>query len=254
MIELGRVLDDVFDGEPGADGAVDAVYRRADEMRRRKIRAVISAGLASAAVVVAVGYGVATLVIPRSAAGTPGADPAASGSAEPPDQVLAALRPVVGDDLMVLPRHPSRGAGWRQYLTVGTDGRSRGLIEVSVYDAPDDLCFPVLADAGACARPEHRDGVDFVRYAFDSDVDWQVNEVIARRRADGRTIVVLATGERGTGSAAAGRPPLTGAQATEVATAGTVAAAFDGGEQCNGPDPVCPVLRVRVPVPAPVDD
>ena len=150
----------------------------------------------------------------------------------------------------VVPREPSRGEGWRQYTVLGRDsGRPRGLIEVSAYAAADGLCFPVLADPDACARPEHRgDDVEYVRYADDRDVDWQVNQTIARRLSDGRVIAVMATGERGTGDARAGRPPLTGLQTATAAADARLIAAFGADERCNGPDPACPLLNVRVPV------
>jgi hypothetical protein len=148
-----------------------------------------------------------------------------------------------------VPREPSHGAGWRQYLVLAPSGHSHGLIEISVYAAPGRLCFPVLADRSACARPERTAaGVEYARYAFDRDIDWQVNEAIARRGPDGRVVVVQATGERGTGSAQAGRPSLTGQLAANVAADPRMAAAFGVREVCTGPAPACPVLKVAVPI------
>jgi len=119
-----------------------------------------------------------------------------------------------------------------------------------VYAAPDGLCFPVLADPEACARPDRAgDDVEYVRYADDSDVDWQVHEAIARRRSDGRVVAVMATGERGTGDAVAGRPPLSPAQTAALAADPALMAAFHAEESCNGTDPACPVLKVAVTIP-----
>ena len=42
------------------------------------------------------------------------------------------------------------------------------------------------------------DGIEYARYDDDQDVDWQVHQTIARRISDGRTVAVMATGERGT--------------------------------------------------------
>jgi hypothetical protein len=250
--QLGDLLAQVFDGEPPLGDGVDAVYRRAEVIRRRRLRAVVGAGAAAVVVIAAVGYGLTTAILPASPSrSTGGAGSSAAAAPAPADPVLGVLRSVAADNnYRVVPREPSRGAGWRRYAVVSRDsGLPRGLIEVSAYAAPDGLCFPVLADAEACARPERRgDDVQYVRYADDRDVDWQVNQAIARRLSDGRVIVVMATGERGTGSAAAGRPPLTGLQTATAAADARLIAGFGADERCNGPDPACPVLKVRVPV------
>ena len=83
----------------------------------------------------------------------------------------------------------------------------------------------------------------YARYPDDRDVDWQVNEVIARF-VDGRVIVVQATGERGTGTAAGGRPPLSALVAARIATDPRVAAGFRArDDRCTT---ACPVLMVPV--------
>jgi hypothetical protein len=190
---------------------------------------------------------VTTVLLPASPTQSPAAEavPRAPG----PDPVLALLTPVLAAArLTAKPREPSRGDGWRQYLVLAPGGHSRGLLEISVYAAPGALCLPVLADKSACARPEHAaGGVEYARYAFDRDIDWQVNEAIARHGPDARVVVVQATGERGTGSAQAGRPSLSGLMAATVATDPRMAAAFGAREVCAGPVPACPVLKVPVP-------
>jgi hypothetical protein len=163
--------------------------------------------------------------------------------------MIAVFGSVLGPShLRIVPREPGRGDGWRQYLVLTESGRPHGLVEVSAYAAPGGLCFPVLADKRACARAERtRDDLEYVRYTFDRDLDWQVNEVITRRLADGRTIVVQATGERGTGTSA-GRPPLSALLTAKTAMDPRLAAAFGARESCNGPAAGCPVLKVPVPV------
>ncbi len=250
---LGDLLDQVLHDEPPIRDGIAAVYRRADAIRRRRLRTVIVAGVSAVLLVAALGYGLTTAIVPgpaeRAAAGA--AVPAPDLTpARPVDPVLAVVRTAVADGLRVVPREPVRGEGWRQYTVLSRQsGRPRGLIEISVYAAPDGLCFPVLADANACARTERAgDDVEYLRYADDRDVDWQVNQAIARRLSDGRVVAVLATGERGTGEARAGRPPLTGPQAATLASDARLMAAFGAEEKCNGPDPACPLLKVPVPV------
>jgi hypothetical protein len=243
---LDDLLDDVLRSEPPVGDGVAEVYRRAEAIRRRRIRTVVAAGIVAVVLVTAVGYALATAIlpgpVPRSAAAT--AAPAAR-----PDPALLAVRGAVGGTLRVAPREPSRGEGWRQYTVLNRkSGRPRGLVEIAVYTAPDGLCFPVLADPDACARPDRAGAdVEYVRYTDDSDVDWQVHQAIARRRSDGRVVAVMATGERGTGDARAGRPPLTPAQTAMLAADPGLMAAFGPGESCDGPDPACPVLKVGVP-------
>ncbi|HEU4346503.1 MAG TPA: hypothetical protein VFR35_01820, partial [Actinoplanes sp.] len=242
------LLEQVFHDEPPAEGGIEAVFRRAEAIRRRRLRTVIAAGISAVILVAAVGYALATAIVPgpaRSGAAAPAAAPARHA-----DPALLAVRTAVEGDLRVVPREPVRGDGWRQYTVLDRDsGRPRGLIEVSVYAAPDGLCFPVLADRAACARPEPAgDGVVYVRYAQDRDVDWQVTQAIARRLSDGRVVAVMATGRRGTGDAKAGRPPLTASRAATLASSPGLMAAFGDDERCNGPDPACPLLKVPVPV------
>lgn len=244
---LGRLLAEALAGEPPIGDGVAAVHRRAAALRRRHLRRVVAAGAAAVVLVSAAGYGLTSAVVPTTVRrGT-----AASAARPTPaaDPVLAVLRPAV-PALRVVPREPSRGDGWRQYTVLDTaSGRRRGLIEISVYAAPGGLCFPVPAHPGACARPERAGAdVEYVRYADDRDVDWQVNQVIARRRPDGRVIALMATGERGTGDAAAGRPPLTARQAAGLAADPRLLSAFAPQERCTGGDPACPLLKVPVPV------
>jgi hypothetical protein len=245
---LGELLEPVFADEPPLGDAVDAIFRRAEKLRRRRSRAVFAAGAVVVALVFLAGYAMTTVLLPTEPE-HPASLPAPV-VVPGPDLVLTVIAPVLRPSgLRIVPRGPGLGVGWRQYLVLTESGRPHGLVEVSAYAAPGGLCFPVLADPGSCARPEHVSNVvEYVRYTFDEDVDWQVNEVIARRLADGRTIVVQATGERGDGTAMGGRPPLSPLLTDRIATDPRLAAAFGPGESCNGPDTACPVLRVPVPV------
>jgi hypothetical protein len=170
------------------------------------------------------------------------------------DPVLAVVAPQVdGKGMHIFPRPPERGNGWRQYSVVDDEGKPRGTVEIAVYPAPEDLCFPVPAAPGKCARTEWAPrGIEYVRYDDDQDLDWQVHQTIARRISDGRTVAVMATGERGTDDADAGKPALTGAQVEKIATDPRLADAFGPAETCTGPSAgACPVFRVPVPVEAP---
>jgi hypothetical protein len=244
---LGGLLAQVFDGEPPVADGVSAVFRRAEAIRRRRLRHLVSAGAAVALVVAVLGYVLTSAVLPttpkRISAG------AAVTPAPVRDPVLEVLTTVTADKkLRVVPRPPAEGEGWRQFTALSKDsGRPRGLIEISVYAAPDGLCFPVRADPDVCAKPNRSGNVEYVRYADEKDVDWQVTQTVARRVPDGRVVVVMATGQRGTGDADAGRPPLTGREAAEVAVQARVLDAFGPEESCNGPDPACPLLRIPLP-------
>jgi hypothetical protein len=242
---VGALFERVVQHEPAAENGPAAVYLRVDEMRRRRVRTLLVVGVALVLVIGAIGYGVTTALLPRAATLS-----ATDTSVTPPSEpLLAVLAPVLdAKSYRIVSREPVGGNGWRQYLVVAADGRPRGLVEISVYATPGGLCFPVLADAEACARPQLAAGnVEYVRYGADKNVDWQVTEVIARRRADGRTVAVLATGPRGTGDAAAGRPPLTGLEAARVAIDPRTANAFAPQERCAGPGATCPALKVPVP-------
>lgn len=244
---LGGQLERAFGHEPPVGDAVADVFRRADAIRRRRGRVALAIAATVIAVCTILGYAVTAVLLPATPTPSPTADRVA---ARPPDPALALLAPILrASGLRVVPREPARGDGWRRYLVLTASGRPRGVVEISAYAAPAGLCYPVLAAPGACARAGHAsDDVEYVRYAYDQDVDWQVNEVIARWLPDDRVIVVQATGERGTGTAQGGRPPLTALLASRIATDVRTAAAFGAEEPCNGPDPACPVLKVRVPV------
>jgi hypothetical protein len=56
----------------------------------------------------------------------------------------------------------------------------------------------------------------------------------------------MATGERGTGSAELGEPPLTTVEVAQAATNRRLPDGFGVGERCNAPAPACPILRVPV--------
>ena len=243
---LGRVLAELLGSEPPVGRGVADIYARAEVVRRRRLKLVLVISAVAAMLVAALGYVVTAVVVPdtvRRSAGFGVAGPA------PADPVLTILRKAAGPGLRIFPRAPARGAGWRLYSVLGrTSGLPRGLIEMSVYDAPAGLCFPVLADPRACARPGLAGlDIEYARYADARDVDWQVYQTMARRLSDGRVLTVMATGERGTGNAYAGRPSLTVRQTASLATDGVLISAFSPDENCDGPDPDCPLLKVPVP-------
>jgi hypothetical protein len=231
-------------GDPLAD-----IARRAERLRRRRARNVLLAGAIAVVVIMLLGYALTTVLLPgpkpRSTAAVAVPQPRPSASLDP---VLAVLAPPVdAKGLRIVPRPPATGPGWRQYAVQDGNGVPRGLVEIAVYDAPAGLCLPVLADPDVCALPDRTEaGVEYARYADTADVDWQVHEVIARRPVDGRTVAVMATGERGTGSATAGAPPLSPKEVARAATHPRLADGFGLGERCNEPAAACPILRVPV--------
>ncbi|AGZ40034.1 hypothetical protein AFR_08725 [Actinoplanes friuliensis DSM 7358] len=246
---MTEVLQRACEGEPPAGDAVADIAVRAERLRRRRARNVVLAGLAAVVIVILLGYALTTVLLPgpkaRSTAAAAVAQPRPSNVLDP---VLAVLAPQVdAKGYRIVPREPFSGAGWRQYAVLNEAGEPRGLVEVAVYDAQSGLCLPVLADPAACALPDRTDtGVEYARYADTDDVDWQVNEVIARRVVDGRTVAVMATGERGTGDAEAGEPPLSTAEAADAATDRRLPDAFGVGERCNTPAPACPIFKIPV--------
>jgi hypothetical protein len=58
----------------------------------------------------------------------------------------------------------------------------------------------------------------------------------------------MATGERDTGEAQAGRPPLTGLETAKAATDPRIMGGFPEAGRCNDPAAACPGLRLKVPV------
>jgi hypothetical protein len=256
-VALRELLEHVLEGEPTLGDEVDAVFRRAARLRRRRTRALIVTGCAAVAAIGAAGYLLTTTLLPGTAPPAPvAAAPSVTTSAVPvpssiADPVLAVIAPFVDDKKMAIrPRPPERGNGWRQYSVLDEDGKARGTVEVAVYPSPDDLCFPVLAASGKCARTEWAPrGIEYVRYDDDQDLDWQVHQTIARRISDGRTVSVMATGERGTDDADEGKPPLTGKEVEKIATDPRLGDAFGPDEGCTGPSAdACPVFRVLVPI------
>lgn len=247
MAALNDLLERVFAAEPPPGDAVDAVFRHAEALRRRRLRGLIAAGVVAVLLVAGLGYGLTTVLLPGTVrrAVTPTVTPVGT----PVDPALLAVRAAVDRNLRVVPREPARGPGWRRFTVLSRDsGRPRGIVEVSVYSAPAGLCFPVLSDRAACARPDRLGAdVEYVRYTADRDPNWQVNQAITRRLTNGRVITVLATGERGTGDAEAGRPPLSAVQTVTLAADGRLIGAFGADETCNGRDSTCPLLTVPVP-------
>jgi hypothetical protein len=242
-------------------------------MRRRRIQTLIGAGLAVVAVIAAAGYALTSTLMPTATKIAPAAAPHATaqpgsvppgsvppGSAPPAsvppsaavDPVLGLLAPIVdGRQERITPRPPERGNGWRQYSVTDQDGTPRGTVAVAVYATGQNLCFPVLAAPHRCAKVEWAPaGVEYVRYDDEKNRDWQVHQTIARRISDGRTIALMATGERGGDDASAGRPGLSGAQIEQVATDRRLFDAFGQDEDCFGPSSgACPAFKVPVPSP-----
>ncbi|GID98044.1 hypothetical protein ACFQFC_15965 [Amorphoplanes digitatis] len=247
---LTDVLQRACESEPlpGDDATADIVAR-ADRLRRRSAWSLVLAGVATVGIVILLGYTATTVLLPGPKPPTTAAvavpQPRPSGVLDP---VLAKLAPPIdAKGYTIVPADPASGPGWRRYVVQDRDGAPRGMVEVLVFDAEAGLCLPVSADPSACALPDRTAaGVEYARYSTTDDVDWQVNQVIARRPVDGRTVAVMATGERGTGSAEAGEPPLTMAETAEVATDPHLPDAFGVGERCNRPAPSCPILKFPV--------
>ena len=260
---LSRLLEHVLDGEPVIGDEIDEVFRRADRLRRRRIQALIGAGLAAVAVIAAAGYTLTSTLMPTGKTAAPSAGPHATAlpsavqlpSPVPStvtDPVLGLLAPIVdGRKERITPRPPERGNGWRQYSVTDQDGTPRGTVAVAVYATGPNICFPVPAAPHKCAKVEWAPaGVEYVRYDDEKDQDWQVHQTIARRISDGRTIALMATGERGDADPADGKPGLTGAQIEQVATDRRLLDAFGKDEDCFGPSSgACPAFKVPVPAP-----
>jgi hypothetical protein len=253
---LAELLGHVLEGEPALADEVDEVFRRAEALRHRRTRLLLIAGAAIAAIIVLAGYLLTTTLLP--ARGSPRALPASqsiSPSAVPvpsaiADPVLALIAPLAdAAHLRIVPRPPERGFGWRQYSVRAADGQPRGTVQVAVFARPDGLCFPRRNGKDGCARADRAgDGVDYVRYGEGTDPDWQVNEAIARRTSDGRTVALMATGEREVTDPAGATPPLSGSQVEQLATDPRLLAGFGSGEGCDGPSSnACPVFKVPVP-------
>jgi hypothetical protein len=256
--QLRGLLEHLVAGEPAdpsLDAEVEAVFRRAGLLRRRRTRMLAGAGAAAAAVVATAGYLIFTTLLPATTPAPPAVVPTVSAVPVPSaiaDPVLALVAPLVdGKKMHVYPRSPERGNGWRQYSVVTAAGDPRGTVQVAVYAAPEDLCFPVLSGSDECAETEWAPkGVEYVRYDDDKDVDWQVHQTISRRISDGRVVAVMATGERGTDNPSKGKPALSGKEIERIATDPRLGDAFGPGEDCWGPSAgACPVFRVPVPAP-----
>jgi hypothetical protein len=228
----------------------DEALRRfvADRFPRLRRSAFLMCLLAAAALatvgIAATGYALTALLLPTTARSAPAAAASTSATTDP---VLEVVRPVLqASGLRVVALEPARGDGWRRYRALTPNGRARGVIEISTYTAAQGLCFPVRGHPGVCARPERAaGGVAYAQYADDRDLDWQVNEAIARY-PDGRVVVVQATGQRGTRTAAGGRPALSAVVAARIAVDPRIAAGVGDGGSCTAPDSACPVLMVPV--------
>jgi hypothetical protein len=253
---LVELLGHVLEGEPGLVDEIDEVFRRAERLRRRRTRLLLIAGASIAAIIVLGGYLLTTTLLP--ARGTPQARPASHPSAPSAvpvpsaiaDPVLALIAPMIdGDHLRIVPRPPARGFGWRQYSVLTASDEPRGTVQVAIFARPDDLCFPRRNGKDGCARPDKTaTGVDFLRYGDGTDPDWQVNEAIARRTADGRTVAVMATGEREATDPADATPPLSGDEVKSLAIDARLLTAFGPKEGCDGPAAdACSVFKVPVP-------
>ena len=187
-LQLSRLLESVLANAPAdteLGDQVDAVFREADRLRRRRTRALILSGVAVAAGIAAAGYLLTTTFLPATVGTAPEAakQSVAAVPSTVADPVLTVVAPLVdGKRMHIYPRPPERGNGWRQYSVVDRDGKPRGMVEVAVYASPEGLCFPVLAAPGRCAHTEWAPrGIEYVRYDDDQDLDWQVHQTIARR-------------------------------------------------------------------------
>jgi hypothetical protein len=250
---LNRLLEHVLEGEPEVGDEVDAIFRRAARLRRRRTQAVLLAGVGTAGLIVALGY-LLTATLLNSPPATVSTGTADVVAATPPplpseapaparDGVLAVVEPLVkGRQLEIVPASERRGDGWREYGVADAQGRSRGTIQVAVFDVRKKWCFPVAADPDACARTDHAGGMEYVRYDDVSDADRQVRQTIARRIDGRRALAVLAAGEQNAG-AQRGKPALTGAQVEQVATDERVLDAFGKAENC---DDGCPAFATPV--------
>jgi hypothetical protein len=253
-VQLRRLLESVLENEPALGDEVDAVFRAADRLRRRRTRAMVLSGLVATAGIAAAGYLLTTTLLPAGGRTAPHAAPT---STAPPsivaDRVLTVVAPLVdGKGMHIYPRPPERGNGWRQYSVVDRNGKPRGTLDVAVYASPEDLCFPVPSAPGKCSHTEWAPrGIEYVRYDDERDPDWQVHQTIARRISDGRVVSVMASGERGTDNASHGKPGLSGAQVEKIATDPRLGDAFGPQERCTGPSAgACPAFKVPVPVAA----
>ncbi|MEU7908165.1 hypothetical protein [Actinoplanes sp. NPDC049118] len=246
---LTEVLQRACESEPPPGDAADDIAVRAERLRHRRARGVILAGVAAVIIIILLGYALTTVLLPGpkppSTAAVAVPQPRPSNVLDP---VLAVLAPLIdAKGYRIVPGQPPSGDGWRRYAVQDAAGAPRGMVEVAIFDAEAGLCLPVLADPDACALPDQTTaGFEYARYSATDDVDWQVNQAIARRVVDGRTVAVMATGERGTGSAEAGEPPLTAAEVAQAATDPRMPDAFGVGERCNRPAPACPILRFPV--------
>jgi hypothetical protein len=253
---LGELLGHVLEGEPAPADEVDEVFRRAEALRRRRTRLLLIAAVAIAAIVVLAGYLLTTTllpartaqrVVPGGHAVTPVAVSVPSAIADP---VLALVAPLVdAADLRIVPRPPERGFGWRQYSVLAANGQPRGTVQVAVFARPGGLCFPRRNGKDGCARADRADGgVDYLSYGEGTDPDWQVNEAVARRTSDGRTVALMATGERDATDPDDATPSLSGSQVEQLATDPRLLAGFGAGESCDGrASNACPVFKVPVP-------
>jgi hypothetical protein len=249
---LPELLEPVLAGEPPLADEVDAVFRRADLLHRRRTRMLLALGAVAVAGVVAAGFVLTSTLLPgrepaaRVAPPSMAAPPiiAAPTPMPSPSPTRDSVRAVVGPAVDARGLHVlagDRGQGWREYPVRDADGIRRGIVRVALYRVEGDLCFPVLAAPRRCARAERTsEGIDYVRYDDEHDPDRQVHQTIAV--LDGRALAVMAAGEPGTG-AKRGKPALTGKQVEKVATDERLFDAF-AAERCGD---VCPAFAVPVP-------
>ncbi|NMO52965.1 hypothetical protein HH310_17415 [Actinoplanes sp. TBRC 11911] len=250
-VRLSELLEPVLAGEPPLADEVDAVFRRADRLHRRRTRMLLASGAVAVAAVVAAGFVLTSALLPRRepadrVAPSMAAPPIITASAPTPspsptrDSVRAVVGPAVGERGMHV-LAGELGDGWREYPVRDADGIRRGIVRVAIYRVEGDLCFPVLAAPSRCARAERTSsGIDYVRYDDEHDPDRQVHQTIAHR--DGRALAVMAAGERDIG-AKRGKPALTGKQVERVATDERLFDAF-AAEHCGDG---CPDFAVPVP-------
>jgi hypothetical protein len=106
--------------EPPVGDAVQDIFRHAEAVRRRRVRALLAAAALAVAGVIAAGYALTGVLLPAAPRHSP------AEAFAPGDPVLDVVRPVLrAAGLRVAAREPARGNGWRRYRVLAPNGRRR---------------------------------------------------------------------------------------------------------------------------------